>query len=158
MAILEDLARERPDDVDLAYKLAKAYSSLAITVPGDVPRAATMQESLAFHRKALEVDTRLVAATSGTNSKYVRGLLDRMNVALILNEMADYRGAVENARAAQPLLASLRTDANTQVRRQRESRMAVGTALLALGEVDERAKCSSSTQPCSPSWLPRVTR
>ena len=140
VAILEDLAHERPDDVDLAYKLAKAYSSLAITVLGDVPRPETMQESLAFHRKALEVDARLVAATSGTNSKYVRGLLlDRMNVALILTEMADYRGAVENARAGQPLLASLRTDANNTQVRVDSANLAwpLGRALLALGEVSE---------------------
>jgi tRNA A-37 threonylcarbamoyl transferase component Bud32/tetratricopeptide (TPR) repeat protein len=143
VTILEDLVRERPDDVDLAYKLAKAYSSLAITVPGDVPNAATMEESLAFHRKALEVDTRLVAATSGTNSKYVRGLLlDRMNVALLLNEMADYRGAVENARAGQPLLASLRTDANNTQVRVDSANLAwpLGRGLLALGEVDEARK------------------
>jgi eukaryotic-like serine/threonine-protein kinase len=143
VAILEDLVRERPDDVDLAYKLAKAYSSLAITVPGDVPNAATMEESLAFHRKALELDTRLVAATSGTNSKYVRGLLlDRMNVALLLNEMADYRGAVENARAGQPLLASLRTDANNTQVRVDSANLAwpLGRGLLALGEVDEARK------------------
>jgi tetratricopeptide (TPR) repeat protein len=143
VTILEDLVRERPDDVDLAYKLAKAYSSLAITVPGDVPNAATMEESLAFHRKAMEVDTRLVAATSGTNSKYVRGLLlDRMNVALLLNEMADYRGAVENARAGQPLLASLRTDANNTQVRVDSANLAwpLGRGLLALGEVDEARK------------------
>jgi tetratricopeptide (TPR) repeat protein len=140
VAILETLARELPDDLDVAYKLAKAYSSLAITVPGDVPRPETMQESLAFHRKALEVDARLVAATSGTNSKYVRGLLlDRMNIALLLNELADYRGAVENARAGQPLLASLRTDVNNTQVRVDGANLAwpLGRALLALGEVSE---------------------
>ena len=143
VAILEDLTRERPDDVDLAYKLAKAYSSLAITVLGDVPRPETMQESLQFHRKALEVDARLVAATAGANSKFARGLLlDRMNVALILNEMADYRGAVENARAAGPLLASLRTDANNTQVRVDSANLAwpLGRALLALGEVNEARK------------------
>ena len=143
VAILEGLARERPGDIDLAYKLAKAYSSLAITVLGDVPRPETMQESLAFHRKALEVDGRLVAATSGTNSKYVRGLLlDRMNIALLLNEMADYRGAVENARAGQPLLASLRTDANNTQVRVDSANLAwpLGRALLEIGEVSEARK------------------
>jgi tetratricopeptide (TPR) repeat protein len=143
VTILEDLARERPDDLGLAYKLAKAYSSLAITVLGDVPRPQTMQESLAFHRKALQVDSRLVAATSGANSKYVRGLLlDRMNVALILNEMADYRGAVENARAAQPLLTSLRTDANNTQVRVDSANLAwpLGRGLLELGELDAARK------------------
>ena len=143
VAILEDLARERPDDVDLAYKLAKAYSSLAITVLGDVPRPETMQESLEFHRKALAVDARLVASSSGMNSKYVRALvLDRMNVALILNEMADYRGAVENARAAQPLLARLRTDANNTQVRVDSANLAwpLGRGLLELGELEEARK------------------
>lgn len=143
VTILEDLAQRTPDDVDLAYKLAKAYSSLAITVLGDVPRPATMQESLSFHRKALAVDERLVAATSGANSKYARALLlDRMNVAFILNEMEDYRGAVDNARAAQPLLARLRTDANNTQVRVDSANLAwpLGRALLALGEVTEATK------------------
>jgi tetratricopeptide (TPR) repeat protein len=112
-------------------------------VLGDVPRPETMQESLAFHRKALEVDTRLVAATSGTNSKFARGLLlDRMNVALILNELADYRGAVENARAAEPLLAGLRTDANNTQVRVDSANLAwpLGRGLLELGELDEARK------------------
>ena len=143
VATLEDLARERPDDVDLAYKLAKAYSMLAITVPGDVPRPETLQESLEFHRKALAVDERLVGATPGANAKYTRALLlDRMNVALILNEMADYRGAVENARAGQPLLASLRTDANNTQVRVDSANLAwpLGYGLLALGEISEARK------------------
>ncbi|HKS55942.1 MAG TPA: serine/threonine-protein kinase [Steroidobacteraceae bacterium] len=143
VATLESLTQQNPDDVDLAYKLAKAYSTLAITVLGDVPRPETMQESLDFHRKALAVDARLVASTEGANSKYARALLlDRMNVAFILNEMADYRGAVENARAAQPLLSRLRTDANNTQVRVDSANLAwpLGRALLALGEVNEAAK------------------
>ena len=116
---------------------------LAITVLGDVPRPETMQESLEFHRKALAVDERLVGATPGANAKYTRALLlDRMNVALILNEMADYRGAVENARAGQPLLASLRTDANNTQVRVDSANLAwpLGRGLLALGEISEARK------------------
>ena len=77
------------------------------------------------------------------NSKYVRALvLDRMNVALILNEMADYRGAVENARAAQPLLARLRTDANNTQVRVDSANLAwpLGRGLLELGELEEARK------------------
>jgi non-specific serine/threonine protein kinase/serine/threonine-protein kinase len=143
VATLESLTQQNPDDADLAYKLAKAYSTLAITVLGDVPRPETMQESLDFHRKALAVDTRLVESTQGANSRYARAvLLDRMNVAFILNEMADYRGAVENARAAQPLLARLRTDANNTQVRVDSANLAwpLGRALLALGEIDAAAK------------------
>ena len=132
VATLEDLARERPDDVDLAYKLAKAYSMLAITVPGDVPRPETMQESLEFHRKALAVDERLVGATPGANSKYTRALLlDRMNVAFILNEMADYRGAVENARAGAAVARepANRCQQHAGPGRQREPRVAAGARI-----------------------------
>jgi hypothetical protein len=77
VATLEELTRESPDDVDLAYKLAKAYSTLAITVLGDVPRAETMQESLALHRKALAVDAKLVEGSAGANSRYARAPASR---------------------------------------------------------------------------------
>ena len=143
VAILEELARERADDVDLSYKLGKAYSMLAITVLGDVPRPETLRESLEFHRKSLAVDTRLFAATSGANSRYVRAVvLGRMNVALVMNEMGDYRGAVENARAGQPLLARLRTDANNTQVRVDSANLAwpLGYALLELGEIEEARK------------------
>lgn len=128
---------------------------------GDVPRPTTIEESLAFHRKALAVDARLVGTAAGANSKYTRALLlDRMNVAFILNEMADYRGAVENARAGQPLLASLRTDANNTQVRVDSANLAwpLGRALLALGTSTKPQKYLDSTRPCSPSWLRRVTR
>ena len=141
VAILEDLARERPDDVDLAYKLAKAYSSLAITVLGDVPRPETMQESLAFHRKALE-STRGSSLRPGQTQVRARSAPRQDERRFDLNEMADYRGAVENARAGQPLLASLRTDANNTQVRVDSANLAwpLGRALLALGEVDEARK------------------
>jgi hypothetical protein len=65
-----------------------------------------------------------------------------MNVALLMNEMGDYRGAVENARAGQPLLASLRTDANNTQVLVDSANLAwpLGRALLGLGEVDEARK------------------
>jgi hypothetical protein len=140
--ILEALTRSKPGDHDLAYKLATAYSTLAITVLGKEPRPETLDESLAFHRKALAVDEQLVAATSGENTKYARALLlDRMNVAFVLNEKQDYRGAVENARAAQPLLASLKADAkNIQVQIDGANlAWPLGHALLELGELAEAA-------------------
>ena len=56
--------------------------------------------------------------------------------------MADYRGAVENARAAQPLLTSLRTDANNTQVRVDSANLAwpLGRGLLELGELDEARK------------------
>jgi hypothetical protein len=56
--------------------------------------------------------------------------------------MADYRGAVENARAGQPLLASLRTDANNTQVRVDSANLAwpLGYGLLALGEISEARK------------------
>jgi non-specific serine/threonine protein kinase/serine/threonine-protein kinase len=141
-SILEELTRQHPDDHDLAYKLATAYSTLAITVLGKDARPETLEESLAFHYKALAVDEKLVAATHGENTKYVRALLlDRMNVAFVLNEKQDYHGAVDNARAAQPLLTSLRSDSKNAQAQIDGANLAwpLGHSLLQLGEVDEAA-------------------
>ena len=142
LGILEELTRQDPDDHAVAYKLAAAYSTLAITVLGEQPNAETLEESLALHRKALAVDERLVAATGAQNATYARALLlDRMNVAFVLNEQGDYRGAVENARAAQAVLAGLAADPNNTQARVDGANLAwpLGRALLALGEIGEAA-------------------
>jgi tetratricopeptide (TPR) repeat protein len=140
IGILEDLERRNPDDLDTAYKLATAYSSLAITLLGNDARPETMDESLAYYRKAVAVDERLVAATDGKNTKYARGLLlDRFNIAFVLNEKADYRGALESARKAQQLLPALQADAKNKQARIDGANLAwpLGRALLELGRVDE---------------------
>jgi tetratricopeptide (TPR) repeat protein len=140
--ILEELTQQHPDDQAMAYKLATAYSTLAVTVLGERPERATLEESLSFHRKALGVDDRLVAATGGGNARYSRALLqDRFNVAFVLFELGDYRGAVENARAAEPLLAKLLADANNTQIRVDGANLAwpLGRSLLALGRVHEAA-------------------
>jgi tetratricopeptide (TPR) repeat protein/tRNA A-37 threonylcarbamoyl transferase component Bud32 len=140
IAILEDLERRNPDDLDTAYKLATAYSSLAITILGSDPRPETLDESLVFYRKAVAVDERLVAETAGSNAKYARGLvLDRFNIAFVLNEKGDYQGAFESARKAQQLLPALRADTANKQARIDGANLAwpLGRALLGLGRVDE---------------------
>ena len=69
-------------------------------------------------------------ATAGTNSKYARALLlDRMNVAFILNEMARLsRRRRERPRGAAVAGAlANRREQHAGARRQRESRVAAGT-------------------------------
>ncbi|HET8692334.1 MAG TPA: hypothetical protein VFM30_09425, partial [Steroidobacteraceae bacterium] len=140
IAILEDLESRNPDDLDAAYRLATAYSSLAITLVGKDARPEVLEESLGYYRKAVVLDERLVAATAGKNAKYSRGLLlDRFNMAFILNEQGDYRGALQNARKAQALLPDLRADAENKQARIDSANLAwpLGRALLALGLADE---------------------
>jgi hypothetical protein len=64
-----------------------------------------------------------------------------MNVAFVLNEKQDYHGAVDNARAAQPLLTSLRSDSKNAQAQIDGANLAwpLGHSLLQLGEVDEAA-------------------
>lgn len=140
VAILEDLERRNPQDLEAAYKLATAYSSLAITVLGKNVVAENLEESLNLHRKASAVDERLVAATDGKNTKYLRALLlDRFNVAFVLNEIGDHRGALEAARKAQQLLPALRADPNNKQARIDGANLAwpLGRALLELGRIEE---------------------
>jgi non-specific serine/threonine protein kinase/serine/threonine-protein kinase len=140
--ILEELTRQHPDDQAIAYKLATAYGTLAVTVLGEKPDRATLEQSLSFHRKALAVDEKLVAATSGGNARYSRALLqDRYNIAFVLYELGDYKGAVENGRAGEPILAKMLADANNAQARVEGANLAwpLGRSLLALGQVDEAA-------------------
>jgi eukaryotic-like serine/threonine-protein kinase len=139
-AILQDLVEQDPADQALAYRLATAYSTLAITVLGKVPSPATLEESLNFHRKAMGVDEKLVAATDGKNTRYARALLlDRFNVAFVLMEKREFRGAVDSVRSAEPLLARLQADLNNTQIKVDGANMAwpLGWSLLELGEIDE---------------------
>lgn len=140
--ILEELTRQHPDDQAIAYKLATAYGTLAVTVLGEKPDRATLEESLSFHRKALAVDEKLVTATSGGNARYSRALLqDRYNIAFVLYELGDYQGAVESGRAGEPILAKMLADANNTQARVEGANLAwpLGRSLLALGQIDEAA-------------------
>jgi tetratricopeptide (TPR) repeat protein len=142
VAILEDLVRASPDNLELAHDLGSAYGSRAIAVMRGQPRSGAVEEALAIYRKALEVDERLVAATQGRNATYLRGVLvERLNIALALIELQDYRGAVENARAAQPALAALAVDADNAQARLDDANLAwpLARALVAAGELDEAA-------------------
>ncbi len=142
VAIFEDLLRQSPEDLELAFELGVAYGRIGTTIAGENPLPDAQREALEFHRKALAVDERLVAATQGANTSYVRALLgDRLNVSLELYELGDYSGAVEIARAGLPLLSSLAADAdNAQVAVDGANLgWPLGHALLATGELAEAA-------------------
>jgi tetratricopeptide (TPR) repeat protein len=140
--ILEDLVRQNPEDLELAFELGLAYGRIGMTIAGESRLPDAQREALEFHRKSLAVDERLVAATNGANTTYVRALLaDRLNVSLELYELGDYSGAVEIARAGLPLLSALAADAgNAQVGVDGANlAWPLGRALLAVGEVAEAA-------------------
>jgi non-specific serine/threonine protein kinase/serine/threonine-protein kinase len=138
VSILEDLTRQSPNDLELAAASADAYRAAGIAVTRDDP-----EEALELHLKALELDERLVSVTAGANATYARALVvDRIDVAIMLYERQDYRGAIVHARAAQPLLAGLMTDgANAQIRVDAANvDWILARALLAAGEISEAAR------------------
>jgi tetratricopeptide (TPR) repeat protein/tRNA A-37 threonylcarbamoyl transferase component Bud32 len=140
--VLEDIHREFADDLDVAHSLATGYGMIASTISGADFSRETGDQLLALTRQALEIDDELVAATGGTNAAYVRSLIaDRTNLAYFLNGMQDYRSAIEHARAALVLQASLDVDAsNVQTRFDRaHTSMHLGRSLLAVGEIEEAA-------------------
>jgi non-specific serine/threonine protein kinase/serine/threonine-protein kinase len=111
VAILEDLHRQQPGDVRLEYQLAVAYGSAAdVMALGDLGPQMHSQ-SLELRLKALEVDEHLVALTQGRNATYVRAAGgDHVNLCAWFSDAGDFARAVEQCRAAQPLLQALRTD------------------------------------------------
>jgi tetratricopeptide (TPR) repeat protein len=95
---------------------------------------------LAFYRRALAIDERIVAATEGRNASYVRSLFtDRTNIANLLNAKQDYRNAAESARAARAVLATLEADENDAQSRfdGAQTGWHLGRALLGAGELEE---------------------
>jgi tetratricopeptide (TPR) repeat protein len=138
--LLEDLQRQKPDDLGLQEELAVAYSTVAGTLMGPEPAPEKIDEALAFYRRALAIDERIVAATEGRNATYVRSLFgDRTNIAYLLNAKQDYRNAAESARAAREALASLEMDENNAQSRFDGAQIGwhLGHALLGAGEVEE---------------------
>jgi tetratricopeptide (TPR) repeat protein len=113
IAILEDLVREQPQDSELQYQLALAYSALASVLPGPVRDAARMDEALELNRKSLAIDEPLVAAGSGRNRSHVDALLaDYINMALLLNDKGQHAEALKYIRAAEPWITSMAADKN----------------------------------------------
>ena len=139
--ILEDLQRQQPNDLDLEYKLGVAYGTAADIQQSD-GRPAALAISNDLRLKALAVDEHLVSVTGGRNATYTRSLLgDRVNLCSQHNDAGDYHRAIEYCRAAQPLLASLRTDENNaQIEVDAASlRYNLGSALLSARRFSEAA-------------------
>ncbi len=140
--VLEDLIRQDPQNRELARELAFAYSMMAAALVGPEPRPNDVDEALSFNRKAFAIDERLLVATGGNSNLYVRALLfDRIAITDLLHESGDHQAALENARAAQKLLLSLKVDAkNTQAKLDGALVMnRMGISLLAVGSVGEAA-------------------
>jgi eukaryotic-like serine/threonine-protein kinase len=141
VAILEDLHRRQPDDLELAYELGVGYGTGADVWQAD-QRPQARATSYALRLKALAVDERLVASTGGRNAAYMRSLLnDRVSLCQQFNDDGDFRRAIDYCRAAQPLLAKLRTDdKNVQIELDGAVTLFhLGGALLGLGRLGESA-------------------
>lgn len=138
--ILEDLVSRHPQDDLLAVELSQAYNVAATVLQGHKPDSQRLEVGLAIYRKALALDEHLVAASHGNNSNYVRSLLaDRVNIASLLYEKGDYRGAVAMLRAAMPLAVQMHADKENAQASMDEStlRWQLGRGLLAAGKVVE---------------------
>jgi tetratricopeptide (TPR) repeat protein len=111
VAILEDLHRENPKDIDLEYQLGLAYGTAGdLTAMGTIS-PEVRRRSLDLNLKALAVDEHLFEVTHGRNATYARSLAsDRVNLCAQFTEVGEYERAVVLCRAAQPLLESLRDD------------------------------------------------
>jgi tetratricopeptide (TPR) repeat protein len=140
VALLEDLAREVPEDLELAADLSRAYSTLASTLPGKAADRAVNDESLALYQKALAIDERLIAVTGGQNVEYLRrAFVDRGNLAIHHYETGEFRVALETIRAGKAALEKRASDpGDMQVRL--DAALAAwheGRFLFALGEARE---------------------
>lgn len=118
-----------------------AYGTGADIYQGDT-RPGALETANELRLKALAVDEHLVAVTGGHNATYARSLLgDRVNLCSQHNDAGNYQRAIEFCQAAQPLLASLRTDAdNAQIELDATSlRLNLGSALLGAGRLHDAA-------------------
>jgi tetratricopeptide (TPR) repeat protein len=139
VAILEDLRSRNAGDLDLQYELGVAYGSAADIHQAD-PRPDALEIANDLRLKALAVDEHLVTVSGGRNATYTRSLLgDRVNLCSQHNDAGNYHQAVKFCQAAQPLLATLRTDENNaQIELDGTSlRLNLATALLGAGRLRE---------------------
>ena len=111
VVILEDLVREEPDSLELAFNLAGAYGMLGdVILPSD-PDPDALEESLMLQRKALAISERLVAESAAADTDYLRSLYaDRHNVARILDDMGNYAEALPLFMENRALLAKRAAD------------------------------------------------
>lgn len=146
VAILEGIRDERgPDrkpDLDLEYRMGLAYSNAA-----DVYQADTLPDSLGksidLRLKAVRVNERLVAATSGINASYVRALFaERNNLCGQYGDLNDFVRALELCRAAELLLEDLRKDrSNAQIELDATSlHLNLGRALMGTNRWEEATR------------------
>jgi non-specific serine/threonine protein kinase/serine/threonine-protein kinase len=137
---LEELAAQRPDDLELSRELAQAYGDVGDALLGPVRQQQALDECLSMYRRALAIDQRLVAATESRNMAFVRALLyDRVILSDLLTESGDHVTALENARSAQELLAILEADASNAQALLDGAVVAnrLGQSLLAVGNLHE---------------------
>jgi serine/threonine protein kinase len=91
LAIMDDLLRSNPTDLQLKAELAKIYSSL-----GDVNWAKGQnEESLTDYQKALRMDEEL-AALDSQNQKYQNGISYSLNgIGHVQSQLGDFQKALE---------------------------------------------------------------
>jgi eukaryotic-like serine/threonine-protein kinase len=144
--IMEDLHRQHPSDLELEFALGMAYDTAGGVVQHGDERQETKERATALHLKALVIDEHLVAVTGGRNASYVRSLLaDRVNLCSQYYDQRNFLRAVDHCRAAQPLVARLRSDqTNAQIALDSAAlEWNLGAALLGAGRLSEATKTFS---------------
>jgi len=145
VAILEGIRGERgpgqEPDLDLEYRMGLAYSNASDVYQADT-HPGSVERSIDLRLKAVNVNERLVAATSGLNASYVRALFgERNNLCGQYGDLNDFVRALQLCRAAQLLLEGLRTDRNNaQIELDATSlHLNLGRALIGTGRWEEAA-------------------
>ena len=145
VAILEGIRGERgadqERDLDLGYRMGLAYSNASDVYQAD-SQPGSIEKSIDLRLKAVDVNERLVAATSGLNASYVRALFgERNNLCGQYGDLNDFVRALELCRAAQPLLERLRADrTNAQIELDATSlHLNLGRALIGTDRWEEAA-------------------
>jgi serine/threonine protein kinase/tetratricopeptide (TPR) repeat protein len=111
--ISEELLREDPDDIETMLGLSQAYSLQSQSIMAADPGAAGLERGIAYSRKALEIDQRVVKATGGNNARHLRSLMaDYINLCNVLHTAGRFAEAVNYCRDGAPLSAKLSADKN----------------------------------------------
>ena len=118
IVLLESARQEQPDDLTIEFQLGLAYSTAGDFVMLGHRSAEKRMSSRELYLKALAIDEHLVARTEGRNTTYTRALLgDRVNLCANFADGGEFPLAVEQCRAAQKLMETLRADdKNAQIR------------------------------------------
>ncbi len=108
---LLESARQQSDDMTIEFRLGLAYSTAGdlIMLGNRAPEARIKSRDL--YLKSLAIDEDLVARTEGRNTNYIRAVLgDRVNLCANFADGGEFPPAVEQCRAAQKLMETLRVD------------------------------------------------